>query len=284
MPFCVSCGAQIADQANFCGSCGRPLAVAGGAATPFIEPLDYTIQGDNLQVARVRLKPGQEVYAEAGKMVYKTANVQWETRMSGETIGEKLLGALRRTVTGESLFLTYFRANGAGEVGFAGSYPGRIQAFDLAAGQSIMAQRDAFLFAQPTVQLSIALVKRLGAGFFGGEGFILEKLIGPGTVFIHAGGDFVEFNLAAGETLHIDAGCIVAFDETVDYDIQLVGGIKTALFGGEGLFLATVTGPGRVIVQSMTINKLRRELAPSKPSSDEHNPLSAIGSIFDSED
>jgi uncharacterized protein (TIGR00266 family) len=259
----------------------------GGGSVPAAavsEPLDYTIQGDNLQVARVRLKPGQEVYAEAGKMVYKTANVQWETCMSGGTLGEKLLGALKRTITGESLFLTYFKANGAGEVGFAGSYPGRIQAFDLAAGQSIMAQRDAFLFAQPTVQLSVAFVKKLGAGFFGGEGFILEKLIGPGTVFIHAGGDFVEFNLNAGETMHIDAGCIVAFDESVDYDIQFVGGIKTALFGGEGLFLAAMTGPGRVIVQSMTINKLRRELAPGKPSGDEHNPLSALGGIFDSED
>jgi len=171
-----------------------------------LEPLDYTIQGDNLQVARVRLKPGQEVYAEAGKMVYKTANVQWETRMSGATIGEKLLGALKRTITGESLFLTYFRGNGPGEVGFAGNYPGRIQAFDLAAGQSIMAQRDAFLFTQPTVQLTVALVKKLGAGFFGGEGFILEKLVGPGTVFIHAGGDFVEFNLGTGEMLQIDTG------------------------------------------------------------------------------
>ena len=284
MPFCVNCGAQIADQANFCAGCGRPVAGGAAVAGPAIEPLDYTIQGDNLQVARVRLKPGQEVYAEAGKMVYKTVNVEWETRMSGETLGDKLLGALRRTVTGESLFLTYFRANGAGEVGFAGSYPGRIQAFDLAAGQSILAQRDAFLFAQPSVQFSIALVKKLGAGFFGGEGFILEKLTGPGTVFVHAGGDFVEFNLAAGEALHIDAGCIVAFDETVDYDIQFVGGIKSALFGGEGLFLALMTGPGRVIVQSMTINKLRRELAPGKPSSDEHNPLSALGGILQSED
>lgn len=284
MPFCVNCGAQIGDQASFCGSCGRPLGAGSVAAAAISEPLDYTIQGDNLQVARVRLKPGQEVYAEAGKMVYKTANVQWETRMSGGTLGEKLMGALKRTISGESLFLTYFRANGAGEVGFAGSYPGRIQAFDLAPGQSIMAQRDAFLFAQPTVQLSVTFVKKLGAGFFGGEGFILEKLIGPGTVFVHAGGDFVEFNLNAGETLHIDAGCIVAFDESVDYDIQFVGGIKTALFGGEGLFLAAMTGPGRVIVQSMTINKLRRELAPGRPSKDEHNPLGVLGGIFDSQD
>src|SRR5690349_19181972 len=283
MPFCVNCGAQIGDQASFCGSCGRPVGGGGGTAVAVNEPLDYTIQGDNLQVARVRLKPGQEVFAEAGKMVYKTANVAWETRMSGNTIGEKLLGALRRTVTGESLFLTYFRADGAAEVGFAGNYPGRIQVFELPAGRSVLAQRDAFLFAQTTVQLTVALVKKIGAGFFGGEGFILEKLTGPGTVFIHGGGDFVEFDLAAGQVLQVDTGCIVAFDETVDYDIQLAGGIKTALFGGEGLFLATLTGPGRVVIQSMTLNKLRRELAPMRHGGDEHSPLGALGGIFNSE-
>jgi uncharacterized protein (TIGR00266 family) len=284
MAFCVTCGAKLGEEARFCASCGRPAAGVSVPAEFAVEPLDYTIQGDNLQVARIRLKSGQQIYAEAGKMVYKTANVAWETRMSGETLGEKLLGALRRTITGESLFLTYFRTDGPGEVGFAGNYPGRIQAFDLEAGQSIMAQRDAFLFAQASVQFNIAFVKKLGAGFFGGEGFILEKLTGPGAVFIHAGGDFVEFQLNPGEVLQVDAGCIVAFDESVDYDIQFVGGIKTALFGGEGLFLASMTGPGRVIVQSMTINKLRRELAPGKTSADEHNPLHAIADIFTSED
>ncbi len=247
-------------------------------------PLDYTIQGDNLQVVRVKLASGQEVYAEAGKMVYKTANVQWETRMSGNTLGQKLMGALRRTVTGESLFLTYFRAHGDGEVGFAGSYPGRIQVFELASGQSILAQRDAFLCAQPTVQLSVALVKKLGAGFLGGEGFILEKLTGPGAVFIHAGGDFIEFQLKPAETIQVDTGCIVAFEETVDYDIQFVGGIKTAIFGGEGLFLATLTGPGRVIIQSMTLEKMRRELAPARSGGDERSPLGALGGILGSED
>src|SRR5947209_7220053 len=255
MAFCSRCGAQVSDTANFCGSCGAAAnsttttAGFGAGPAPPPEPLDYSIVGDNLQIARIRLKNGQEVYAEAGKMVYKTPNVAWDTRMTGQTMGDKIIGALRRTVTGESLFVTYFRANGPGEVGFAGSYPGRIQEFDLAAGQSILAQRDAFLFAQPAVQLSIALVKRLGAGFFGGEGFILEKLTGPGLVFIHAGGDFIEFNLAAGQVIQVDTGCIVAFDESVDYDIQLAGGIKTALFGGEGLFLATLTGPGHVVIQ-----------------------------------
>ena len=268
------------DAAKFCGSCGAPVVFGAAAFSHTAEPLDYTIAGDNLQIARVRLKAGQEVYAEAGKMVYKTPNVAWDTRMTGETLGQKLLGALKRTVTGESLFVTYFRANGNGEVGFAGSYPGRIEAFDLAPGQSIMAQRDAFLFAQTGVQLSVAFVKKLGAGFFGGEGFILEKLTGPGLVFIHAGGDFVEFNLAAGEGLQVETGCIVAFDETVDYDIQFVGGIKTALFGGEGLFLATLTGPGRVILQSMTLQKMRRELAPTRKGGDEHGALDALSGLL----
>lgn len=293
MGFCSSCGAALDSQARFCTKCGQP-AVGGapGTSIPLAapppaagEPLDYTIQGDNLQVARVRLKQGQEIFAEAGKMVYKTSNVQWETRMSGSSIGEKIWGALKRTVSGESLFLTYFRSLGDGEVGFAGNYPGRIQAFDLPAGQSVMAQRDAFLFAQTSVTLNVALVKKLGAGFFGGEGFILEKLTGPGQVFIHGGGDFVEFQLGAGESLQVDTGCIVAFDEAVDYDIQYVGGIKTALFGGEGLFLATLTGPGRVIVQSMTLQKLRREIAPMRRGGDERGgPLGGLGGIFDSDE
>jgi len=285
MSFCTNCGTQIREDARFCGGCGAVVSGAAAVTPPApAEPLEYTIQGDNLQVARVKLKPGQEVYAEAGKMVYKTASVQWETRMSGATLGDKLLGALKRTVMGESLFMTYFRAASGGEVGFAGNYPGRIQVFDLAPGQSILAQRDSFLFAQSGVQLNIALVKKIGAGFFGGEGFILEKLTGPGSVFIHGGGDFVEFSLNAGETLQVDTGCIVAFDESVQYDIQLAGGIKTALFGGEGFFLATLTGPGRVIVQSMTIEKLRRELRPLRHGGDERSPLGALGGILSSED
>jgi len=285
MPFCTVCGSQIADDARFCPGCGRPLnAGAQAAPPPPPEPLEFTIHGDNLQVARIRLKPGQEVYAEAGKMVYKFPSVQWETRMTGDTLGAKIWGALKRKLMGESLFLTYFRALAPGEVGFAGNYPGRIQVFDLQPGQSILAQRDSFVCAQNSVQLNIALVKKLGAGLFGGEGFILERLTGPGVVFIHAGGDFVEFNLGAGESVQIDTGSIVAFDESVTYDIQFVGGIKTAIFGGEGLFLATLTGPGRLIIQSMTLEKMRREMAPFRTSGDEHKPLEGLGSIFHSDD
>ena len=269
------------DAAHFCGGCGTPVGnSASNPSTYTPDPLEYALVGDNLQIARVRLRAGQQLYAEAGTMVYKTPNVAWDTRMTGETLGEKLLGAIKRKVTGESLFVTFFRADGPGEVGFAGSYPGRIQAFELAPGQSVMTQRDAFLFAQPGVQLSVAFVKKLGAGFFGGEGFILQKLTGPGLVFIHAGGDFVEFTLQPGESLQVETGCIVAFDETVDYDIQFVGGIKTAIFGGEGLFLATLTGPGRLILQSMTLQKLRRELAPGRRGGDQHGALDSLGGIF----
>lgn len=291
MPFCTTCGNELSSEARFCARCGSPFAGAGEALAPAPafapaqEPLDYTIQGDNLQIVRLRLKPGQQVYAEAGKMVYKNPAVEWETRMSGESLGEKLMGALKRKLSGESLFLTYFRATGPkAEVGFAGDYPGRLYAYELAAGQSILVQRDSFICAQPTVTLSIALVKKIGAGLFGGEGFILQKLTGPGTTFIHGGGDFVEFELAAGETLQVDTGCIVAFDESVSYDIQFVGGIKTAIFGGEGLFLATLRGPGRVIIQSLTLEKLRRELNPARTGGDERGPLGALGGWFRSED
>ena len=285
MPFCTSCGAQTPDSARFCISCGTTMSASVAVSgPPAPAPLEYTIHGDNLQVARIRLQPGQELYAEAGKMVYKQTMVEWDTRMSGDTLGDKIWGALKRKVMGESLFLTYFHANSPGEVGFAGDYPGRIQVFSLAAGQSILVQRDSFLCAQSSVALNIAFTKRLGAGFLGGEGFILEKLTGPGAAFIHAGGDHLEFTLAPGEGLQVDTGCIVAFEETVDYDIQFVGGIKRALFGGEGLFLATLTGPGKVIVQSMTLEKMRRQLAPARTGGDEHTGLGAITNILGNDD
>ena len=250
--------------------------------TSTLEPLNYDIQGNNLQILRCKLKAGQELYAEAGKMVYKTPSVTWETKMQGDSIASKIWGAVKRKLMGESLFLTYFKTTSSGEVGFAGSYPGHLQAFDLKSGESILVQRDSFVCAQATVTLNIALVKKMGAGFFGGEGFILEKLTGPGTAFIHGGGDFIEFQLGPGEQLQVDTGCIVAFEESVNYDIQYVGGIKTAIFGGEGLFLATLTGPGRAIIQSMTLEKMRRELGPGRPPSggDQGSPLGAIGRIF----
>ena len=291
MAFCTNCGTSVPDAARFCVNCGTPVA-AGAAPPVLVTPLKYDIEGHNLQIARVHLQPGQEIYAEAGNMIYKSATVEWTTRMSGNTIGDKIIGAFKRKLMGESLFFTHFQANaGAGEVGFAGHYPGKIQVFDLPPGQTIMVQRDGFLFAQSTVSLDIALVRRLGAGLLGGEGFILQKLTGPGLVFVHAGGDHVDFTLAPGETLQVQTGHLVAFEPTVNYDIQMVGSIRTALFGGEGLFLTTLTGPGRVILQSMTLERLRHELAPGEHqhSGDERNPLGAIargnlGSFFSTDD
>jgi uncharacterized protein (TIGR00266 family) len=222
----------------------------------------------------------------------ESANVDWQTRMTGQSFGQKIIGAIKRKLMGESLFWTYFQATGApGEVGFAGHYPGKIQVFELAPGQSIMVQRDGFLFAQSTVTLDIALVRRLGAGLLGGEGFILQKLTGPGAVFVHAGGDHVDFTLGPGEMLQVQAGHLVAFEPTVNYDIQMVGSIRTAIFGGEGLFLTTLTGPGRVILQSMTLERLRHELAPGEHpgAGEERNPLGALargdfGSFFSTDD
>jgi uncharacterized protein (TIGR00266 family) len=301
MAFCTNCGNQVADTSKFCVNCGTPMggiapAAVGAYVPPSslpVIPLKYDVEGHNLQIARVHLQPGQEIYAEAGKMIYKSSNVDWTTRMAGQSIGDKLLGALKRKLMGESLFFTYFRATAVGgEVGFAGHYPGKIQVFDLAPGQVIMVQRDGFLFAQGSVTIDIAMVRRLGAGLLGGEGFILQKLVGPGLVFIHAGGDHVDFNLAPGETLQVQSGHLVAFEPTVNYDIQMVGSIRTAIFGGEGLFLTTLTGPGRVILQSMTLERLRHELAPAEhrgAGQESSNPLGALasgnlGSFFRSDD
>jgi uncharacterized protein (TIGR00266 family) len=224
----------------------------------------YEIVGDNLEMLKVQINPQFKLFAEAGKMVYTRGAVDMESRMpeqeeSGGFLG-KLMGAGKRLMAGESLFFTYF--GGAGEVGFAGDFPGRILPVGLS-GNAILAQRDAFIAAVGQVQVSIALQKRFGGGLFGGEGFILEKLSGDGVVFIHAGGDLVSFELAPGETMRVDTGSVVAWDESVIYDVQMVSNIKSALFGGEGLFLTTLTGPGHVIVQTMTLAKMRRQIGQS---------------------
>ena len=276
MTYCTNCRAELSADARFCPNCGHSITSAGGSVAPTL-PLKYDIEGHNLQIARVHLQPGQEVYAEAGKMVYKSSNVFWETRMSGNSLGQKLLGAIKRRLMGESLMMTYFLTQVPGEVGFAGHYPGKIHVFELAAGQSMMVQRDGFLFAESSVQLDIALVRKLGSGLLGGEGFILEQLTGPGAVFVHAGGDFVQFDLAPGEQMQVQTGHLVAFEPSVSYDIQTVGSIKTAIFGGEGIFLATLTGPGKIVLQSLTLERLRHELAPRIHGTDERNPLESLG-------
>ncbi|MGD9505140.1 MAG: AIM24 family protein [Syntrophobacteraceae bacterium] len=222
----------------------------------------YEIVGDNLEMLKVAINPQFKLFAEAGKMIYARGAVDMESRMpeqdsAGGGIFGKLVGAGKRLMAGESLFFTYF--TGVGEVGFAGDFPGRILPIGMT-GNTILAQRDAFIAAIGNINVSIALQKRLGGGLFGGEGFILEKLSGDGVLFIHAGGDLFRFDLAPGETMRVETGSVVAWDESVTYDVQMMSSIKSALFGGEGLFLTTLTGPGSVIVQTMTLAKLRRQI------------------------
>ncbi len=232
----------------------------------------YEIVGDNLEMLKIKVQ-GQPVFAEAGKMIYLKGRVNMETRMStskDKGFFGKILEAGKRMLAGESLFLTYF--TGSGEVGFAGDFPGRILPVELQ-GESILAQKDAFLAGIGNIEISIALQKRIGGALFGGEGFIVEKLSGRGIVFLHAGGDLVSFELAPGEVLRVDTGCSVAWDERVTYDIQFVGGIKTTIFGGEGLFLNTLTGPGTVIIQTMPLSKLRRQLQTEGEREASENPI-----------
>jgi uncharacterized protein (TIGR00266 family) len=204
-----------------------------------------------MQAVVVPLAPGQEVQAEAGAMLYMAGDVEMDTSMRGG-----IWGGLRRMVAGESLFMTRFRARGPGQVAFAAPHPGNVKRLDLDGRSGWLCQRDSFLCATAGVQIDIAFTKRFGAGLFGGEGFILEKLSGSGTCMIHAGGNLVEFDLVAGQAIKVDTGCIVAFNESVRYDIQFVGGFKNALFGGEGLFLAELTGPGKCILQTLPFSRL----------------------------
>lgn len=214
--------------------------------------LSYEIIGDDMQAVKIKLRENQKILAETGAFMYMDSKVRMNTHLSGG-----IIGGLKRIISRESLFLTEFTgAGGEGEVVFSGPYPGKIIPVSITKDKPILCQSDAYLCSTEGVEVSIAFTKRLGAGFFGGEGFILQKLAGEGTAFVHSGGTVIEKTLAPGEKLRVDTGCIVAFDANVDYDIQFIGGIKNALFGGEGLFLATLTGPGKINLQTLPFSRL----------------------------
>jgi uncharacterized protein (TIGR00266 family) len=214
--------------------------------------VQHEVIGDDMQAVILTLGPGDVVRAEAGAMMFMTDSIEMDAKMEGGVFG----GLKRKFLSGESFFITYFRCNStAGKVAFAGPYPGKIIPVDLRS-QQLLCQKDSFLCALGDVDISIAFTKRLGAGFFGGEGFILQKLEGTGLTFLHSGGTIVPMTLTAGDRLKVDTGCLVAFDPTVDYDIIRVGGIKTSLFGGEGLFFASLVGPGRVWLQTLPFSRL----------------------------
>src|SRR5216110_3025088 len=214
--------------------------------------ISHQIIGDDMQAVVITMAAGDEVRAEAGAMTYMTDGIEMDARMEGGLLG----GLKRKFLAGESLFLTYFRSSVQGaKVAFSGPYPGKILRMPLS-NSAVLCQRDSFLCASGNIDINVEFTKRLGAGFFGGEGFILQRLEGTGDVFIHSGGTIVPMELKAGERLRVDTGCLVAFDPSVTYDIEMVGGIKTALFGGEGLFLASMTGPGRVWIQTLPFSRL----------------------------
>jgi uncharacterized protein (TIGR00266 family) len=247
---CTKCGKAMAADARFCPSCGTP---AGPATAPGGDnhPTEFHVVGDVMQAVVIPLQAGQEVQAEPGALLYMAGDVEMDSTMKGG-----LWGGLKRMVVGESLFITRFRSRVQGQVAFAAPHPGKIRQIQLGAGPDWLCQRDSFLCATSGVDVTLAFTKRFGAGLFGGEGFILQRLTGRGTCFIHGGGNFIEHDLLPGQTLRVDTGCIVTFEESVRYDIQFVGGFKNALFGGEGLFLATLTGPGKAILQTLPFSRL----------------------------
>jgi uncharacterized protein (TIGR00266 family) len=215
--------------------------------------IDYKLVGDDMQAVIVELDPGETVQAEAGSMMYMENGIVMNTEMQGG-----LMGGLKRKLGGESLFITTYTNQGSTkrQVSFAAPYPGKIIPVDLASTGPMLCQRDAYLASAYGIDISVAFTRRLGAGFFGGEGFILQRIAGDGFAFIHAGGTVLKYDLAAGQSLDIDTGCLVAFQEQVDYDIRTVSGIKTALFGGEGIFLAHLTGPGTIYLQTLPFSRM----------------------------
>jgi len=215
--------------------------------------IDYKLIGDDMQAVVISLDPGEIVQAEAGSMMFMETGIEMNTEMQGG-----LLGGIKRKLGGESLFITTFKNNGTGKkhVSFAAPYPGKIIPFNLAETGTMLCQRDAYLCSAFGIDISVAFTRRLGAGFFGGEGFILQKLSGNGYTFIHAGGTVIKHELDAGQILKVDTGCLVAFQESVSYNIEMVKGIKTALFGGEGLFFAQLTGPGKVYLQTLPFSRM----------------------------
>jgi len=239
--------------------------------------IDYKIFGDDLQLVEIELDPGEGVRAEIGGMTYMETGIEMQTGTGGG-----IMKGLMRAFTGESFFITTFTNQGKGKshVAFAAPYPGKIIPLDLGKlGGKFLCQKDSFLCAAQGIDIEVAFTKRIGAGLFGGEGFILQRLTGDGLVFANAGGTIIEKDLAAGETLRVDTGCLVAFAPTVDYDIQFVGGFKNVLFGGEGLFLAKMTGPGKVYLQSLPLSRLAdRILAASRSGrAEERKGAAGIG-------
>ena len=302
----MSAWQKVKEVAAFAAYVRSPGAAAAGQgpAAPFTPPpapgrrahdIDFEIHGNEMQFVEVALDPGEGAVAEAGAMMYMTSGIQMETifgdgsQKQSKGVMDALLGAGKRILTGESLFMTVFSNQGQGKhkVAFGAPYPGKIIPMDLRAlGGHLVCQKDSFLCAARGVSVGIAFQKKLGVGLFGGEGFIMQKLEGDGLCFVHAGGTIHHFELAVGETIRVDTGCLVALQQSVNYDIQFVGGIKTALFGGEGIFFATLQGPGRVWLQSLPLSRMADRIYAAAPQSkgwrkEEGSILDRVGGLGD---
>ena len=264
----------IRHVAELAGAPAAPPAMQSGPPRTAHE-IDYKLFGESMQFVEVELDPGEAAVAEAGSMMYKDASIQMETvfgdgsrASSGGGFFGKLAGAGKRLLTGESLFMTVFTHAGAGKarVAFAAPYPGTIIPVTLpSVGGTLICQKDSFLCAARGVSISIYFQQKIMTGLFGGEGFIMQKLEGDGLAFVHAGGYVVERRLAPGEVLHVDTGCVVALEAGVGFDIERAGGVKTMLFGGEGLFFARLTGPGRIWLQSLPFSRLAGRMLAAAP-------------------
>lgn len=272
--FCKECGNNAGD-AKFCPSCGAVLSRdtsvrQNGNENQAVrmkkaDEVEYMIHGEDLQFVEIMLDPSETIIAEAGAMMFMDASIKMDTIFGdgsgkeGNDLKSKLFSAGKRMITGESLFMTSFTNTASVKrcAAFAAPYPGKVVAFDLGEhGGTMICQRDSFLCAAKGISISIAFQKKIGAGLFGGEGFIMQRLEGDGLTFMHAGGTIIKKELKPGETLKLDTGCLVAMTKTVNYDIQFAGDIKSALFSGEGLALATLTGPGTVWLQSLPFSRL----------------------------
>ena len=239
--------------------------------------IDYKIYGDDMQAVEIELDPGEGVRAETGAMLYMEDGIEMQTSTGGG-----MFSGFKRMLTGDSFFITTFLNNGSSKshVAFAAPYPGKVIPLDLAQlGGKFICQKDGFLCAARGVDINVEFTKKIGAGIFGGEGFILQRLEGQGLAFVHAGGTILKRDLKAGEKLRVDTGCLVAFAPTVSYDIQFIGGFKNALFGGEGLFTATVMGPGPVYLQSLPFSRLADRIVAASRSGrgDERKGVSGLG-------
>lgn len=308
MAFCNKCGAQIAEGSKFCGLCGAPQegGIFGGVGNRVqkngvtftkADVIDFEVIGDDLQLVEIELDPGESVIAEAGAMNYMDACIQMETVFGdgsghdeGKGFGAKLFSAGKRALTGEGLFMTVFKNADPvkkAKIAFASPYPGKIIPVDLDTfDQTLICQKSAFLCAAKGVNIDLYLQKKLGAGLFGGEGFIMQRLTGDGVVFLNAGGTIVKKTLAPGETIKMDTGCLVAMSATVNYDVQIQNDIKNGFLGGEGIFVATLTGPGEVWMQSLPFSRMADAIIKASKyrtgeSGSVNNPLNEVGSSLE---